>query len=125
AYRRSRPQGGRRDPGSPADAQSGSRKDDHHGDSRPARRRARAPNSAPRQRRACRSRGMKYLPLIWKSLWRRKIRTLFTIGSFFVAFVLFGMLMTIRTAFTFGVEIAGNDRLVLIHKVSLIMPLPV
>jgi putative ABC transport system permease protein len=33
--------------------------------------------------------------------------------------------MAIRTAFTFGVEIAGVDRLVLIHKVSLIMPLPI
>ena len=33
--------------------------------------------------------------------------------------------MTIRAAFSFGVEIAGLDRLVLIHKVSLIMPLPV
>ncbi len=68
---------------------------------------------------------MKYLPLLWKSLWRKKIRTIFTIGSLFVAFLLFGVLMAIRTAFTFGVEIAGVDRLVLIHKVSLIMPLPI
>lgn len=68
---------------------------------------------------------MKYFPLLWKSLWRKKIRTLFTIGSLFVAFFLFGLLMTIRMAFTFGVEIAGVDRLVLIHKVSLIMPLPI
>ena len=68
---------------------------------------------------------MKYFPLLWKSLWRKKVRTLFTIGSLFVAFLLFGVLMAIRMAFTFGVEIAGVDRLVLIHKVSLIMPLPV
>lgn len=68
---------------------------------------------------------MKYFPLLWKSLWRKKIRTLFTIGSLFVAFLLFGVLMAIRMAFTFGVEIAGVDRLVLIHKVSLIMPLPI
>jgi putative ABC transport system permease protein len=67
---------------------------------------------------------MKFLPLVWKNLWRRKLRTLFTLGAVFVAFVLFGLLMTIRTAFTFGVQIAGNDRLVLLHKVSLIMPLP-
>ena len=67
---------------------------------------------------------MKFAPLIWRNLWRRKVRTLFTIGSVFVAFVLFGLLMTIRTAFSFGVEIAGNDRLVLIHRVSLVMPLP-
>jgi putative ABC transport system permease protein len=68
---------------------------------------------------------MKYLPLLWSSLWRKKFRTVFTLLSVFVAFLLFGMLMTIRTAFSFGVEIAGLDRLVLIHKVSLIMPLPI
>ena len=68
---------------------------------------------------------MKFLPLVWKSLWRRKVRTLFTLGAIVVAFVLFGLLMTVRTAFSFGVELAGQDRLVLIHKVSLIMPLPI
>jgi putative ABC transport system permease protein len=68
---------------------------------------------------------MKFLPLLWKSLWRKKIRTIFTLLSVFVAFLLFGLLMTIRGAFSFGVEIAGLDRLVLIHKVSLIMPLPI
>ncbi len=67
---------------------------------------------------------MKFLPLVWKNVWRRKFRTTFTLLSIFVAFLLFGILMTIRTAFSFGVEIAGIDRLVLIHKVSLIMPLP-
>ena len=68
---------------------------------------------------------MKFLPLLWSSLWRKKLRTIFTLLSIFVAFLLFGLLMTIRTAFSFGVDIAGLDRLVLIHKVSLIMPLPV
>ncbi|MFM8534931.1 MAG: ABC transporter permease [Acidimicrobiia bacterium] len=68
---------------------------------------------------------MKFLPLLWSSLWRKKIRTIFTLLSVFVAFLLFGLLMTIRGAFSFGVEIAGLDRLVLIHKVALIMPLPV
>ena len=68
---------------------------------------------------------MKYVPLVWKNLWRRRIRTTFTLGSIFVAFVLFGVLMTIRAAFSFGIDLAGIDRLVLIHKVSLIQPLPV
>ncbi len=68
---------------------------------------------------------MKYLPLLWSSLWRKKVRTIFTLLSIFIAFLLFGLLMTIRTAFSFGVDIAGLDRLILIHKVSLIMPLPV
>jgi putative ABC transport system permease protein len=68
---------------------------------------------------------MKFLPLLWSSLWRKKVRTIFTLLSVFVAFLLFGLLMTIRAAFSFGVDIAGLDRLVLIHKVSLIMPLPI
>ena len=68
---------------------------------------------------------MRYFPLLWSGLWRKKFRTTFTLLSIFIAFLLFGLLMTIRTAFSFGVEIAGLDRLVLIHKVSLIMPLPV
>jgi len=68
---------------------------------------------------------MKYLPLIWKSLWRRKVRTTFTLLSIFIAFFLFGILMTIRAAFSIGVDLAGMDRLILIHKISLIMPLPV
>jgi putative ABC transport system permease protein len=67
---------------------------------------------------------MKYLPLIWKSLWRRKVRTTFTLLSIFIAFFLFGILMTIRAAFSIGVDLAGMDRLILIHKISLIMPLP-
>jgi putative ABC transport system permease protein len=68
---------------------------------------------------------MKFLPLVWKNIWRRKFRTIFTLLCIFIAFILFGLLMTIRHSFNFGVDIAGADRLVLIHKVSLIMPLPV
>ncbi|HUE89900.1 MAG TPA: FtsX-like permease family protein [Vicinamibacterales bacterium] len=67
---------------------------------------------------------MKFLPLIWRNVWRRKFRTTFTLLSIFVAFLLFGILMTIRMSFDFGVQVAGLDRLVIIHKVSLIMPLP-
>jgi len=68
---------------------------------------------------------VKFLPLIWKNIWRRKVRTIFTLLSIFVAFLLFGILMTIRAAFSLGVELAGVDRLIVIHKVSLIMPLPI
>jgi putative ABC transport system permease protein len=68
---------------------------------------------------------MKFFPLIWMNVWRRKIRTTFTLLSIFIAFMLFGFVMTVRTAFGFGVDIAGNDRLVLINKVTLILPLPI
>lgn len=67
---------------------------------------------------------MKYLPLIWRNLGRRKIRTIFTTLSVFIAFLLFGVLMAIKAAFGMGIEVAGADRLMMIHKVSFIQPLP-
>ncbi len=67
---------------------------------------------------------MKFLPLVWRNLMRRKVRTLFTALSILVAFVLFGGLMALRGAFSMGIDIAGADRLVMIHKVSFIQPLP-
>lgn len=67
---------------------------------------------------------MKYLPLVWRNLWRRKVRTTFTLLSIFIAFLLFGLLMTIRQTFSLGVDLAGLDRLMVIHKISIIMPLP-
>jgi len=68
---------------------------------------------------------MKYLHLLWSNLRRRKVRTIFTILSILVAFVLFSYLAAIRTAFAFGIEVAGADRLLAINKVSLIQPLPI
>ena len=67
---------------------------------------------------------MKYLPLILRNLGRRKIRTIFTTLSIFIAFLLFGVLMAIKAAFNMGIEVAGADRLMMIHKVSFIQPLP-
>ena len=67
---------------------------------------------------------MKYLPLLWRNLLRRKVRTIFTIGSIFIAFVLFGILMAVRSAFSMGVDLAGVDRMMVLNKISLIMPLP-
>ncbi len=67
---------------------------------------------------------MKFLPLILRNLLRRKVRTIFTILSIVIAFVLFGVLMAIRAAFSMGVDIAGADRLMVIHRVSIIQPLP-
>lgn len=67
---------------------------------------------------------MKFLPLVVRNLMRRKIRTIFTVLSVLIAFVLFGALMAIRAAFSMGIDIAGADRLMVIHKVSLIQMLP-
>ncbi|MGI8673083.1 MAG: ABC transporter permease [Luteitalea sp.] len=67
---------------------------------------------------------MKFLPLVWRSLMRRKVRTLFTALSILVAFLLFGALMALRVSFGMGIELAGADRLMMIHRVALIQPLP-
>jgi len=68
---------------------------------------------------------MKFLHLIWSNLKRKKLRTSLTLLSILVAFVLFGLLSAIQQALTGGVQIAGADRLMVRHKVSLINLLPV
>jgi len=68
---------------------------------------------------------VKFLHLLWSNLKRKKLRTALTLLSIFVAFLLFGFLCTIKNSFTAGVSMAGADRLVVRHKVSLIMTLPV
>jgi len=67
---------------------------------------------------------MKYFYLIFSSLKRKKLRTGLTIMSIVVAFILFGYLTAIRQAFDAGVDVAGADRLIVRHKVSLIQLLP-
>lgn len=67
---------------------------------------------------------MKFFNLIWSNLKRKKLRTLLTVLSILVAFVLFAYLAAIRMAFSMGIEVAGLDRLVVRHKVSIIQTLP-
>jgi putative ABC transport system permease protein len=67
---------------------------------------------------------MKYIGLVLSNLRRRKVRTLFTALSIFIAFVLFGLLAAIRVAFGAGATVTGVDRLMTTHKVSIILPLP-
>jgi putative ABC transport system permease protein len=67
---------------------------------------------------------MRFLHLIWSNLKRKKLRTLLTLLSILVAFVLFGLLSSIKQALTGGVSIAGQNRLVVRHKVSIIQLLP-
>jgi putative ABC transport system permease protein len=67
---------------------------------------------------------MKFVPLILANLFRKKLRTTLTIGSFAVALFLFGLLAVVRGAFNQGIDVAGADRLVIVNKVSIIQPLP-
>jgi len=67
---------------------------------------------------------MKFFRLVWANLLRKKVRTTLTIGSFAVALFLYGLLVVIRGAFSGGADQASVNRLTVINKTSLIMPLP-
>ncbi len=68
---------------------------------------------------------MKYLQLVWAALLRHKARTLFTLLSVAAAFLLFGLLDSVRGAFAgAGSSVAGLNRLVTVSKISFTLQLP-
>jgi putative ABC transport system permease protein len=68
---------------------------------------------------------MKYLGLIWAALRRRTARTALALVSVVVAFVLFGLLDTVRnTSSPFGQNATGYDRLFVMSKMNMGNPLP-
>lgn len=67
---------------------------------------------------------MGYAYLVWSNLKRKKLRSALTFLSIMVAFILFGFLASIKQALVGGVSLAGADRLVVRHKVSIIQLLP-
>ncbi|MCG6861771.1 MAG: ABC transporter permease [Chromatiaceae bacterium] len=67
---------------------------------------------------------MKFLGLLLSGLRRKKTRTILTLLSITVAFVLFGYLAAIKQGFDMGVSVAGADRLITRHRVSLVRLLP-
>ena len=66
----------------------------------------------------------RYLPLLAASLRRKRLRTFFTLASIVVAFLLFGLAESLRFALQSGVDVAGADRLLTMHKVSFTQLLP-
>ncbi len=68
---------------------------------------------------------MKYLHLVWAGLFRKKIRTVLTLLSVVVAFLLFGMLQSVNEAFRAGADQARADRLVTNSRYSIIEMLPI
>ena len=68
---------------------------------------------------------MKYLHLIWASLFRRKTRTVLTLVSIVAAFLLFGLLDAVRTSFDqAGQSANGAQRLQTGSRLSFIQLLP-
>ena len=67
---------------------------------------------------------MRYLPLLWAGLFRKKTRTVLTLLSIVVAFALFGLLQAVEVAFESGADAADAKRLLTTARYSIIEPLP-
>jgi putative ABC transport system permease protein len=66
---------------------------------------------------------VKYFRLIWTGLWRKKVRTIFTMLSIVVAFLLFGLLQGIDTTFKHLVDQGRLNVLVSTNPAGLPLPL--
>ena len=67
---------------------------------------------------------MRYLPLLWAGLFRRKARTILTILSVVISFLLLGLLDAVTVAFESGADSADAKRLLTTARYSIIEPLP-
>jgi len=62
--------------------------------------------------------------LLWANLGRKRSRLTLTLASITVAFILFSLVKALQYALVGGVDLAGQDRLMTMHKVSFTQPLP-
>jgi putative ABC transport system permease protein len=67
---------------------------------------------------------MKYFMLIWAGLWRKKTRTILTMLSIVVAFLLFGLLQGINQGIKAGLSDSGNNRLWTTARMSAVSSMP-
>jgi putative ABC transport system permease protein len=67
---------------------------------------------------------MKDLYLVYKNLTRKKMRLFLTTFTIFIAFLIFGAVMTLQGALNSGVEMSADNRLVVVHKTNFTNPLP-
>jgi putative ABC transport system permease protein len=69
--------------------------------------------------------GLKYFHLIWAGLWRKRARTIFTMASIVVAFLLFGLLQGLNQGFNTVVTNLNVDRLYVSAKTNMTDGLPI
>jgi len=67
---------------------------------------------------------VKYLPLIWAGLWRKRVRTILTLMSVVVAFVLFGVMHGVTAGIDQIVNQMSDSRLRIQSRVNITEPLP-
>lgn len=67
---------------------------------------------------------MKYFPLLWATLWRKKVRTILTLLSLVAAFLLLGLLQAANSLFSGGTQRLSANLLITQARVSFTTPLP-
>lgn len=68
---------------------------------------------------------MKYLPLVWSGIWRKRGRTILIFLQVAVAFSLFGVLQGLKTGVDHAIAAARADLLIVHSRLSMGVPLPV
>jgi len=63
--------------------------------------------------------------LILKNLTRKPLRLFLTVFATFIAFMIFGTLTAFQQAFDAGVDLAADDRLVVVNKINFTQSLPI
>jgi putative ABC transport system permease protein len=66
---------------------------------------------------------VKHFPLVWAGLWRRPARTTFTFISIVIAFVLFGIMMGLNSAFDAAFARARMDRIFVGARFGMVLPM--
>ncbi len=68
---------------------------------------------------------MKYLPLVWAGIWRKRSRAVLMLLQIASAFLLFGLLQGLNSGIKQAISRAHSDRLYVGSSVSLGVPLPI
>jgi len=68
---------------------------------------------------------MKYLPLVWSGIWRKRGRTILIFLQVAVAFTLFGVLQGLKTGVDHAIDAARADLLIVHGRLGFGVPLPI
>jgi len=68
---------------------------------------------------------MKYIPLLWAGLWRKPIRTVLTLLSITVAFLLFGVLNGVVSGFDYAASKMSEMRLRVVNRANVLESMPI
>jgi putative ABC transport system permease protein len=63
--------------------------------------------------------------LVFKNLVRNPLRLCLTVFATFIAFMVYGLLSSFQAALDSGVELAADDRLIVVNKINFTQPLPI